>query len=125
DDGVGRPGCREPVDRLLAHAGRRGTCGDDIETLVAQLAFQTAGAEDQHAVDVRVVLAQVGRRRAGARHDGVGRDGCGHRTEARLVVGAVVDRVFRDGDDVVATGRTIGQDRGPPRDWIGATVDDA
>ena len=71
------------------------------------------------------MVAQVERRRARGRHDRVGRDRAAHRRQPGLVVGPVVHRVVGDVDDVVATGRAIGKDRGDARDRIGAAVDDA
>ena len=54
-----------------------------------------------------------------------GETGRAHRRESRLVVGPVVHRVVRDVDDVVATGRAIGQDRGDARHGVRAAIDDA
>ena len=99
--------------------------GDDVVARVAQLALEAAGAEHQHAPDRRVVLAQVERRRARGRHDRVGRDRRAHRREPGLVVGPVVHRVVGHVDDVVATGRAIGKDRGDARHRLRAAVDDA
>ena len=99
--------------------------GDDVVADVAQLALESAPAEDQHAPDAGVVLAQVRRRRAGGRHDRLGRDRRAHRREAGLVVGPVVHRVVGHVHDVVATDRAIGKDRGDARDGVGAAVHDA
>ena len=70
-------------------------------------------------------LRDVERRRPGRRHDPVGGDRRAHRREAGHVVGAVVHRVVRDVDDVVAAGRPVGEDRGDARDGLGAAIDDA
>ena len=125
DDRIGSAGRDEPIDRLLAHPRRRRPRRDHVVPLVAQLALETAAAEDQHAPDLRIVLAQVGRRRARGRDDRVGRDRGAHRRESGLVVGPVVHRVVGDVDDVVATGRAIGKDRGDARHRLAGAIDDA
>ncbi len=125
DDRVGVAGGGETVDRLLAHPGRGRARGHDVVPDVAQLALETAPAEDQHAPDLGIVVAQVERRRARRRHDRVRRDRAAHRRQPGLVVGPVVHRVVGHVDDVVATGRAIGKDRGDARHRIGAAVDDA
>ncbi len=63
-----------------------------------------------------------GRSRRG--DDGLGRDRQAHRREPRHVVGAVVHRVVRHVDDVVAEGRSRREDRGHARNGIGASIDD-
>ena len=124
DDRIGVVGRGEAIDPLLAEPGRGRARGHHIEALVAQLALEAAGAKDEDAADLRVVLAQVGRRRARRRDDRVGRDRAAHRRETRLVVGPVMHRVVRHVDDVIAPRRAIGEDGGDACNGVGPAVDD-
>ena len=124
-DRVGRAGGGPAVDALLVHPGRGMPGGHDLEADVAQLALQAARAEDQHAPDARLVVDEVERRGPRGRDDRVGRDRRAHGGEAGHVVGAVVHRVVRDVDDVVAAGGPVGEDGGHARHGVGAAIDDA
>jgi hypothetical protein len=99
--------------------------GDDLEADVAHLALETAGPENQHPPYVGLLIAQVERRGPRRADDPIGADGTAHRPETRHVIGAVVHRVVRDVDDVVALGRPVGEDGRDTRHGVSATVDDA
>jgi hypothetical protein len=101
------------------------TGGHHLETDVAELAFEAARAEDQHAPDALLVVGDVERRRAGRRHDGVGRDRRAHRRQTGDVVGSIVHRVVGHVDHVVTAGGAVGQDGGHTGNGIRAAIDDA
>ena len=93
---------------------------------VAQLALEAAGADDEHAPDPGLVVAQIERGRAGRRDDSVGRRPGAPMPASRVdVVDPVVHRVVRDVHDVVAGLDARREDRGHARHRFRAAVDDA
>jgi hypothetical protein len=125
DDRAGPAGGGDAVDALPGHPFGGVAGVDDLQPDVAKLTVQPARADRQDAPDLGVVLLQVQGGRPGRAHDAIQRDRRAELGQPRHVVRAVVHRVVRDVDDVVARRGARGQDVRDARDRVGAPIDDA
>ena len=114
----------DAVDALLGHAFRRKARVDHVEPDVPELPVEPASAHGEHAAHLGMAFPEVQRGRPRRADDTVRGDGRAELGQPAHVVGAVVHRVVRHVDDVVAGRCARGEDGRHAGHRIRAAVDD-